>query len=165
MNNKIEGEVDRTIFENQNFIQNVSMKNEKKENTLYTSYQYEVRIPNQYKGDFMVEMRASELRKIRKFCNEAKKNNFSINEVLLSILGITIGVILTALMEKIPFNELTFASIFSYHICPIITAALAVLYYKNRKENTKNINELVEKIEEYIIDPDKDTDNGRSDNK
>jgi hypothetical protein len=163
MNNKIQGELDSTIFENQNFIQNVSIENKKEESTLYTSYQYEVRIPNQYKGEFMVEMRASDLRKVRKYCNEAKKSKFPINEILLAILGITVGVIITAFMDKIPFKELTFASIFSYNICPVITVAFSVLYYKNRKENIQNINELVEKIEEYIIDPDKDTDKGRSD--
>ena len=162
MENKIQEEINEEIFANQNTLENVAVVKGTDDNNIYTNYKFPVRIPKQYTGDFMVEIRASDLRKVRKCCEKAKNNKFTVNELVLSITGITIGVVISAIVGKIPFNENSFASIFSYNICPLFSVGLIVFYFKSRKENMQNINDLVEKIEEYIIDPDNDTDNGRS---
>lgn len=163
MDNKMQEDSYRDIFESNTFTENVSMIKENDNDSLYTSYTYEVRVPKQYKDDFMVQIRASDLKKIRKYCYEAKNSKLSWNEILLSVIGLTLGATISAIISKIPFEYKSFVSIFSYNICPLITVGLMVWYWNNRKENMQNINDLVDKIEECIIDPDKDTNNGRSD--
>lgn len=163
MGNDVQDAVNKEIFDSKNVFENVSAVEGTDDKSIYVKYEYPVKIPKQYTDDFLVEIRASDLRKVRKCCEKAKNNKFSINELVLSIAGITIGAVISAIVGKIPLNENSLASIFSYNICPMLSVGLLVYYFKSRKENMQNINDLVEKIEEYIIDPDNETGNERSD--
>ena len=44
-------------------------------------------------------------------------------------------------------------SIFFYSVCPVLGGIFGVAYFFCRKNNNRDIVQLAEKIEEYIIDP------------
>lgn len=58
----------------------------------------------------------------------------------------------SALISQIPY-EVSFLSILFYSICPVFGGIFGVAYFFCRKNSNKDIVQLAEKIEDYIIDP------------
>ncbi len=98
--------------------------------------------------------------KIKKTCQKARKKNFSLAELLLGLSTLFLGAFFSALISQIAY-EFKWLSIIFYSICPIIGVGCLVAYFLLKKEDSDNINSLVEKIEEYLeeINQEGDTSN------
>lgn len=118
-----------------------------------TSYTYPVVQPEEYKNEFMISLRASDIRKVKKICSKAQKSQFPFHELLLGLSTTLIGCTLGALGSGIHLSS--FAGVIFYILCPIIATGTFVSYIFIRKSSIKDINELVENVEEYIPNPDR----------
>ena len=127
-------------------IKNTSM------NTPVAVMTYVIKQPDEYAKDFIVGLRASEIRKVRKCCEEAKKNKFPWCEILLAISTSCVGCSLGAFASSVALNSLK--GVFMYIISLIIATGTFVAYLFMRKTSVTDVNDLAEKVKEYIINPD-----------
>lgn len=123
------------------------------DSTITSKYVYPVKRPVEYENDFLIQVKASEIRKIRKKLNEKDQCNFPFHEVLLGVSSITFGAFISALITGVELN-FSIVSIVAYIVCPVITAGTFVAYYFNRKINNNSIEALVETILDLLVDPD-----------
>ncbi|MEG0308937.1 MAG: hypothetical protein RR636_13400 [Clostridium sp.] len=56
-----------------------------------TTVTYDIKQPSQYTNDFYVNLRASDIKKVRKYCDDAQKSDFPLSEILLAISTTCIG--------------------------------------------------------------------------
>lgn len=117
-----------------------------------TTLTYSIRQPEEYVNDFMVSLRASEIRKVRKYCEDAKKSEFPWSEILLAISTTCIGCFLGALTSNIELNSLK--GIIMYVVSLVIASGTFVAYLFIRKGSISDVNDLADKVKEYIVDPD-----------
>ena len=99
-----------------------------------------------------IAINISAIRKIRYECACAKENKFTYAELWLGLSTLFFGAFFSALISKIPY-KVNFLSIFFYSVCPVLGGIFGVAYFFCRKNNNRDIVQLAEKIEEYIIDP------------
>ena len=99
-----------------------------------------------------IAINISAIRKIRYECACAKENKFTYAELWLGLSTLFFGAFFSALISKIPY-KVNFLSIFFYSVCPVLGGIFCVAYFFCRKNNNRDIVQLAEKIEEYIIDP------------
>lgn len=118
-----------------------------------TTQTFEIRQPEEYKNEFYVNLRSSDIRKVRDICGNAKKSNFPFHELSLGISTTLLGGFLGALASGIELYS--FLGIILYIICPVIGSSTFIAYLFLRGNSIRDINELVKDIEEYIPDPDK----------
>ena len=100
----------------------------------------------------MIAVKISSLKKVRMECNIAKKTKFTFSEMWLGLASLFLGGFLSALISSIPY-EYSWLSILSYSICPIGGIGFGVAYFFCRNNDNRDIIQLAEKIEEYILDP------------
>lgn len=118
-----------------------------------TDYQYIVRRPEEYENDFMVEVRASSLRKIRNIIVPAKNQKFSFHELFLSISFLCLGATISALSTGILLDSLEGRLL--YILCPVISTGTLVSYIFIKKSNLQNLSNFATLVEENLVDPDK----------
>lgn len=118
-----------------------------------TTQTYQIRQPEEYKNEFFVNLRSSDIRKVRNLCENAKISKYPYHELLLGISTTFLGGLLGGLASNIELTSLL--GIILYIVSPVISTSSFVAYLFVRKNSIKDINELVEDIEEYIPDPDK----------
>ncbi|HAT4245993.1 hypothetical protein LIZ77_05480 [Clostridium perfringens] len=131
-------------------VAEVTINNASMSNT--TTLTYQIKQPNEYLNDFMVSLRASEIKKVRGLCDDAKKSSFPWNEILLAIATTFLGCILGALVSNIQLNSLK--GIIIYILGGVIASGTLVAYFFVRKNAIDDINRLADNIKEYIVDPD-----------
>lgn len=118
-----------------------------------TNYEYAVKRPKEYENDFMVEVKASYLRKARSILEPSThKRKFPIHEVLLFFASTALGSSLGAIISGIEIDSIL--GILMYVICPIITVGTFVSYIFLRRNKILAIQDLADKVLEYIVDPD-----------
>lgn len=122
---------------------------EKSNHTLQYEQKYNVVLPPEEKK---IAINISAIRKIRYECACAKENKFTYAELWLGLSTLFFGAFFSALISKIPY-KVNFLSIFFYSVCPVLGGIFGVAYFFCRKNNNRDIVQLAEKIEEYIIDP------------
>lgn len=118
-----------------------------------TTLTYPVKQPDEYVNDFMVSLRASEIRKVRKYCDDAKASKFPWSELFLAISTTCIGCFLGAFSSNVELNSLK--GIIMYIASLVIATGSFVAYLFIRKEAISDVNDLADKVKEYIVDPDK----------
>lgn len=118
-----------------------------------TTVTYAIKQPSEYKNDFYVNLRASDIKKVRKYCDDAKKSDFPLSEILLSIATTCIGCFLGALASNVQLNSTK--GILMYVASLVLGTGTAVAYFFVRKNTIKDINSLCNNIKEYIVDPEK----------
>ncbi|CEN21232.1 hypothetical protein [Paraclostridium sordellii] len=116
-----------------------------------TTLTYPIKQPDEYVNDFMVSLRASEIRKVRKYCDDAKKSKFPLHELLLAISTTCIGCFLGAVASNVDLASLK--GIIMYFVSSIVASSTFVAYLFVRKNAIDDINELADKVKEYIVDP------------
>lgn len=117
--------------------------------TLQYEQKHNVVLPPEEKK---IAINISAIRKIRYECACAKENKFTYAELWLGLSTLFFGAFFSALISKIPY-KVNFLSIFFYSVCPVLGGIFGVAYFFCRKNNNRDIVQLAEKIEEYIIDP------------
>lgn len=117
--------------------------------TLQYEQKHNVVLPPEEKK---IAINISAIRKIRYECACAKENKFTYAELWLGLSTLFFGAFFSALISKIPY-KVNFLSIFFYSVCPVLGGIFCVAYFFCRKNNNRDIVQLAEKIEEYIIDP------------
>lgn len=122
---------------------------EKSNHTLQYEQKHNVVLPPEEKK---IAINISAIRKIRYECACAKENKFTYAELWLGLSTLFFGAFFSALISKIPY-KVNFLSIFFYSVCPVLGGIFSVAYFFCRKNNNRDIVQLAEKIEEYIIDP------------
>lgn len=122
---------------------------EKSNHTLQYEQKHNVVLPSEEKK---IAINVSAIRKIRSECACAKKNKFTYAELWLGLCTLFLGAFFSALISQIPY-EVSFLSILFYSICPVFGGIFGVAYFFCRKNSNKDIVQLAEKIEDYIIDP------------
>lgn len=121
----------------------------KSNHTLQYEQKHNVVLPPEEKK---IAINISAIRKIRYECACAKENKFTYAELWLGLSTLFFGAFFSALISKIPY-KVNFLSIFFYSVCPVLGGIFGVAYFFCRKNNNRDIVQLAEKIEEYIIDP------------
>jgi hypothetical protein len=116
-----------------------------------TTLTYPIKQPEEYVNDFMISLRASEIRKVRKYCDDAKTGKFPWHELLLAISTTCIGCFLGALTSSVELNSLK--GIIMYIVSAVIASGSFVAYLFIRRYAISDVNELADKVKEYIIDP------------
>ena len=114
-------------------------------------YQYPIKRPKEYEGDFMMPVRASDLNKARTILSNSKIVKFPIHEVLLGIPSVGLGATIGAFTSGTKLN--TLLGSIMYLICPLITVGTFVAYVFIRRENMKNIADTANHAMEYIPNP------------
>ena len=122
---------------------------EKSNHTLQYEQKHNVVLPPEEKK---IAINISAIRKMRYECACAKENKFTYAELWLGLSTLFFGAFFSALISKIPY-KVKFLSIFFYSVCPVLGGIFGVAYFFCRKNNNRDIVQLAEKIEEYIIDP------------
>ena len=107
--------------------------------------------PLEYKNDFYIKLRASDIKKVRKYCDDAQKSDFPYSELFLAICTTCIGCFLGALTSNIQL--LSLRGILMYIVSSIVAAGTGVAYFFVRKDSIRDINRLCKEIKEYIVDP------------
>lgn len=113
-----------------------------------TSYTYEVKQPKSYAKDFMICMKASDIKKIRDILNKATKSKFPIHELLLGISTTGLGFFLSIIFSEQEYNK------WIYIITVAISIGTFVAYLFLRERNVVEINEVSKEILQYIENPD-----------
>lgn len=131
-------------------VADVKINNMDIENTT-TTVTYEIKQPVEYKNDFYVNLRASDIKKVRKYCDDAQKSNFPLSEILLATATTCIGCFLGALASNVQLNSTK--GILMYLGSLVIGTGTAVAYFFVRKNTIKDINALCNNIKEFIVDP------------
>jgi hypothetical protein len=120
---------------------------------LSTTHIYPVRVPENYKNDFLVSLRASDIKKVRKICREEQKNRFPWHELCLGLSTSFLGIFFGALASNVELKS--FKGIIFYIVGLVISTSSFVAYVFFRKDSIKSINELSNSVNEYLPDPDK----------
>lgn len=118
-----------------------------------TTLTYPIKQPEGYANDFMVNLRASEIRRVRKYCDDAKVSKFPWCELLLALSTTSIGCFLGSLASDVELNSLK--GIIMYVVSLVIATGSFVAYLFMRKGAISDVNDLADKVKEYIVDPDK----------
>lgn len=102
-----------------------------KDDDLKVQHSYSVVTPEKDKNDFMITIRASEIRGWRAKLTTLTKNKFPYAEVLLAASSLGFGAILSALLSNTSLQ--TGMGKFFFVFLPPVTAALTVAYLFVRK--------------------------------
>ena len=122
---------------------------ENSNHTLQYEQKHNVILPPEEKK---IAINISAIRKIRYECECAKKSEFTYSELCLGLSTLLFGAFFSAVISQIPYTA-KFLSVLFYSICPTLGGIFVVAFFFCRKNNNKNIVQLAEKIEEYIVDP------------
>ena len=122
---------------------------EKSNCTLEYQQKHNVVLPPEEKK---IAITISAIRKIRYECDCAKKNKFAYAELCLGFSTLFFGAFFSALISQIPYKAILL-SVFFYSICPTLGGILGVAYFFCKKNDNRDIAQLADRIEEYIIDP------------
>lgn len=142
---------DLWIPNNDTLVENASsVISENNNGTLKYNQTVDVRVPKSSVND-MVAIRITSIKKIKKNCEDAKKNKFSWCELFLGLSTLFAGGFLSAIISQIKY-ESKFLSIFLYSICPTIAVALFVAYIFCRKSTLIDAKSLAEVVEEALTD-------------
>jgi len=134
-------------------VAEVKLTNNKTGSTGHTTtHTYPVVQPQEYNDEVMVNIKASDIRRVRNLCVEVKDYQFPWHELFLGIATILFGGLFGALATGVNLDS--GLGIVFYIICPIIGTACFVSYVFIRGNQIKEIHELTRVIEEYIPDPD-----------
>jgi len=118
-----------------------------------TSYRFPVKQPDEDRNDFIVEIRASKLKKVRDKLEILSNEKFPLHEVLLGIATSSLGAFLGGLASDIPLTTII-GKIF-YVGCPVIFAGTGVAYFFVRYINLTLPKIVARGLLEEIVDPDK----------
>ena len=86
-------------------VANVTISDSTLSGNATTTLMYPIKQPEEYVNDFMINLRASDIRKVRKYCEDAKKSSFPWSELLLAISTTCIGCFLGALASNVELNS------------------------------------------------------------
>lgn len=100
----------------------------------------------------MLAVKISTIKKVRMECDLAKNTKFTYAEIWLGFASLFMGGFLGALIGWVPY-EYSWRSILSYTVCPIGGIGFGVAYFFCRNNSNRDVVQLAEKIEEYILDP------------
>jgi hypothetical protein len=114
---------------------------------------YPVKLPEEERNDFGVEVRASILRKCRFRLSQFKDAKFPWTEVLLSIATTCIGAILSALVAGIQI--VSPQGIVSYVILPCVAIGTFITSILIRKLSQHNVADIAKEVLSDLPDPDK----------
>lgn len=117
-----------------------------------TNYQYDVKRPAEYQNDFIIEVKASQIRRIKEKIANVSESKYPIHEILLGVSSVSIGAFLSALISGVKLDSCL--GIIMYLICPVIASGTGVAYFFTRYMNLTTIKDLASSIDENLIDPD-----------
>lgn len=130
-------------------VANISTSNTP--NDLVSTYEYEVKIPDEYRNDFIIQIKASDLRKARKVLLQAKGNRFPLSELLLGLSTTAFGCLFGALCSGVQLD--TPLGVVMYCIVPVIAIGAFVAYLFVRKNSINEANSIADQALEILIDP------------
>jgi len=129
----------------------VVIKSRDKGDVTASTRKYTVAVPEEESKDFIVEVRASQLREIRNVLETHAEIKFPWQEILLALSGVLIGGFFSALFSSLEFES--FLGKFVYIGFPFLAGILGTAYFFVRHGNVKNINELSDDLLKKIPDP------------
>lgn len=128
--------------------------NEKK-NTEYTTIKMEVVRPNDDENDFIIQVRASLLKRIRDKLSPLCKQKFPLTEILLGVSTTLIGVVLSSIAADIKIEETK--GIIIFVVLPVIAAICGTSYFFVRANNVVLISKFAQELLKEIPNPDATT--------
>jgi len=114
---------------------------------------YPVRITEDDKNDFIVQIRASVLRRNRTKLTRLRNLKFSYGEVLLGTSTLLLGASLSGLASKVELNSIL--GIIFYLIFPLISIGTAVAYGFYRKYSLENVVDIAQDMLDELPDPER----------
>ncbi len=121
-----------------------------------TPYYYQVKQPEEDLNDFIIEVRASKLRNIRKKISQLANSSFPWHELLLGISTTALGAFFSGLLSNI--SLLSLQGKFVFILCPVIAMGAGVGYFFKRYVDLKIPKILAEDLLNELVDPDKTAD-------
>ncbi|OEH84281.1 hypothetical protein BHU72_10730 [Desulfuribacillus stibiiarsenatis] len=118
-----------------------------------TSYQYEVKQPEEDKNDFIVEVKASKLKRVREKLELLTSDRFPLYELFLGISSTCLGAFLSALASDIQLT--TRKGQFLFIFCPIVAMGTGVAYLFLRYISILKPKIIATDLLVEIVDPDK----------
>lgn len=126
------------------------------EGVLYTNEKTAVRTPLEYKDDYFITVRASEIKKARRILIDNRKVDSRIFEILLAVTFMCFGTFFGSFFSTdVLFDSTNFKTIFSTIFMPIIGVGSAVGAFFTRKISIVERGTMIDKLLECLIDPDK----------
>ena len=119
-----------------------------------------VKIPKQEANNFIVEVSASDLRRIRDKLAPYSKKTFSWSEILIGLGGASLGAILGALASQVPMSS--FRGFIFYVVCPMVLVGTIVRYFSESKSSQINTVNLANELLSELPDPDEAIEKERS---
>lgn len=113
----------------------------------FTTQTIKTYTPDEYVSDYYVKIYASELKKIRLKLEKHKKSKFPISEILLSISGISIGAIFSAVFSG---QEI---ALYVYPILFSVACITGTAFFFVRHQNNINVTVLANEILASIPNP------------
>ncbi|MEM5018636.1 hypothetical protein WKH31_20305 [Metabacillus indicus] len=120
-----------------------------------TSYYYQVKQPNEEKNDFLIEVRASKLRNIRRKVSQLADSRFPWHELLLGVSTTSLGAFFSGLLSDISLSSTK--GIFVFILCPVIAMGAGVGYLFKRYVDLKLPRIMAKELLDELVDPDKTT--------
>lgn len=124
---------------------------ERKDGMLQTMFAYPVRMPEEYKQDFMVPVRASVLSSCRTRLAALHGENPKINEVLFGFAMASFGASLNSVAAKVPLDST--AGFVSFVILPAVFVGTMVAYVFRRRDTNRQSVELAREVLGDLPDP------------
>jgi hypothetical protein len=127
-------------------------------NPSMTQYYYQVKQPEEDINDFLIEVRASKLRNIRKKVSQLTNPKFPWYELLLGVSTTALGAFFSGLLSDITLDSSQ--GIIVFIICPLISVGAGVGYFFKRYVDLKIPKLLAEDLLDELVDPEKTTEKG-----
>lgn len=118
-----------------------------------TNYEYPVKQAEEDKNDFIVEVKASKLRKVRSKLELLANERFPLYECLLGIASAFLGAFLSGLASDMVLNSSK--GIIIFIVCPIVATGTGVAYFYQRRISVNPPKVLINDIMDDLADPDK----------
>jgi hypothetical protein len=127
------------------------IKAEKPTGDVYAMRTFPIRIPNEDREDFVIEIRASQIVKSRRRLQKLARFQFPTSELLLGVASLLLGATFGSLVSDISLLELR--GIWFFIIFPIIGCSALVAYFFLRRHDNMQSSEIAEEILSELPDP------------
>lgn len=133
----------------------LKFEEKEKQKSEYTTIEMGVFMPNDDVNDFIIQVRASLIKRIRDKLSPLCKQKFPLTEILLGVSTTLIGVVLSSIAADIKITETK--GIIIFVVLPVIAAICGTSYFFVRANNVVSISKFAEDLLEEIPNPDSTT--------